>query len=135
MGKKTARVRIPAYGAFAGNFGIHRTGSRPRHRMNNISQPASYPITFITPVPQIALAALNSQLSVPRPISPVRRCFCRPGTPKNHPDTPNRVLGAIKPVKQAKNHRKSDHRSYQKVTLWVHLFQRQQCCYGCSPVL
>ena len=59
MGKKTARVRIPAYGAFAGNFGIHRTGSRPRHRMNNTSQPASYPITFITPVPQIALAALT----------------------------------------------------------------------------
>ena len=58
-----------------------------------------------------------AQPPVPRPISPVWRCFCRPGTPKNHPDTPNRALGAIKPVKQAKNHRKIDRSLLEKLTL------------------
>ena len=58
-----------------------------------------------------------AQPPAPRPISPVWRCFCRPGAPKNHPGTPNRVLGAIKPVKQAKNHRKIDRSLLEKLTL------------------
>ena len=42
--------------------------------------------------------------------------FCRPGTPKIRPDTPNRVTVAIKPAKQAKTHRKNDRRHLEKLT-------------------